>query len=131
MNLLPLANYLEENNLGTVGTNLFVEQFPAECKTGILLRAPLMGAQIDHELPGYLKFDFRVVVRHTSRGPGYELACRLAKQLNMLKTTIGEWTVNYLRPVNVPSQFPMSVGESVEFNINMEVCLVDDEWALK
>lgn len=128
MNLLPFVERLETLGLGTQGQTLFVHAFPAETSEGIMLRPRLTGAKIDHNLPGYLKFDFQMIVRGRSVEPTQALAVQAAKALKMQDSAIGALKVNYLRPTNVPVGYPISIGEMVEFNCNIEACVVDPEW---
>lgn len=132
MNLMPLVDRLEADpNLTLVpGEDLFLMTYPAETTLGLLMRPSLVGAQISHELPGYLKFPFQAIVRSRNYASGEELAAAVHKALTIReRTTVGEWTVNYIRPRSVPVAFPISAGEIIEFNTTFDACIVDPKWA--
>lgn len=128
MNLKPVADYLQAQGFGTLGQTIFLNHLPADATEAVLIRPRLIGARIDHDLPGYLKFEFQVIVRGKTYLPTQTKANQIAKKLKMAETTLGVWHVNYLRPAHVPVGYPISMGELVEFNTDIEACIVDPEW---
>lgn len=133
MNLVPLAEHLERSGVGTVGQSIFVYTFPANVTEGVLLRPPLIGAKIDHDLPGYMKFDFQVIARANNYASAEALATAAINALHMEgdSGSVAGWTVNYIRPDHVPVGFPVSIGDFVEFNTRMSVCAVVPAWAFR
>ena len=68
MNLVPIAQLIEDAGLAKSGTDLFLHSFPAEIETGVLVRSPLGGTKVDYELPEYRKTSFQIIVRtHTQK----------------------------------------------------------------
>lgn len=128
MNLMPVAQYLQTEGFGTLGLTIFLNHLPADATEAILIRPRLIGAKMDHDLPGYLKFEFQVIVRGKTYAATQTKAIQVAKKLKMAATTLGTWHVNYLRPAHVPVGYPISLGELVEFNTDIETCIVDPEW---
>lgn len=128
MNLEPVANELERLGLGEVGRTIFINHYPAEVSEGILIRPRLIGAKIDHYLPGYLKFQFQLIARAPTHAQATTLCIQAAKGLTQRMTELGDWHVNYLRPQHVPVAYPISIGELVECNCDMDACIVDPEW---
>ncbi len=45
-----LADLLAAAKVGTPGKDIFEEEMPADVKAGVLLKLPLQGVPIDHEL---------------------------------------------------------------------------------
>lgn len=129
MNLEPVITLLEDAGLGVAGETLFIQSFPAEVSEGIMLRPRLTGVKLDYDLPGYLKFDFQLVTRGRNHAATQALAVSAAHTLTIkARTTVGPWTVNYIRPSTIPVGYPISVGEMVEYNTNISACIVDPEW---
>lgn len=128
MNLEPVITKLESAGLGVAGQSLFIHTFPAETSEGIMLRPRLIGAKIDHDLPGFLKFDFQMITRGRSHLPTQALATAAAHALTLYRVKMDTWTVNYMRPMNIPVGYPISVGEMVEYNTSISACIVDPEW---
>lgn len=124
MNLTPVAQWLEKRGLGTIGETIFMYHLPADVDVGILLRPSLNGAKIWHDLPGYLKFDFQLIVRARTVDEAQALSEQAVKELTVSNLTVGDWAVNYMRPVHHPVGFPISIGEMVEFNTRIACCIV-------
>jgi hypothetical protein len=120
MDLMPIANKLEFEGLGTQGKTLFVNFMPMEAKTAIMLRSPLSGARIDHELPGYFKSPFMVVVR----SPEYTAALAKMQEVMLALTLYNEeldgMSVKHMYPVSLPISFPVSDGNFYEVQVNFE-----------
>lgn len=123
MKLEPMAERLESEGLGSQGDDIFINFMPAE-KTGLLLRYPFGGVMIDHDLPGYRKGSFQLI----ARGKDYETALELINQaiaaLEMEEADLTGLRVKYMRPRHDPFTFPTSVGNNVEFLVNIDVCYV-------
>lgn len=126
MNLLPIANVIEDANIAVPGTNLFLHYFPAEIETGVLLRSPLTGTKIDYELPEYRKASFQAVIRTHSQkySVGEALAKSVYAALNLEETQLDTIFVKYLRPRHEPVSFRGSPGNNIEFSINFDICFV-------
>lgn len=121
MNLMPIANKLEFEGLGVQGKTLFVNFMPMEAKTAIMLRSPLSGVQIDHELPGYYKCQFMAIVR----SPEYTTALARMQEVMLMLTIYNEElddiSVKHMYPVTLPISFPVSEGNFYEVQVNFEI----------
>lgn len=124
MNLEPIAEYLEAQAAGTTGVDIFVYEMPHGVKSGVALLNSLSGTPIDHELPGYYKAPFQIVVRN----PNYQAAeAKATEVMNLLtfeRQVIGTMSFQYLRPNHLPVGYPRSDGDEVEFSINFSSCFV-------
>jgi len=127
MNLMPLANLIQDNGLGRQGETLFVHMLPAEAERGILLRTPLSGTPIDYELPGYYKAQFQLIVRIPAADyeAGEQLVNDVIASLTMSETQVEEVFFNYSRPRTKPTPFPLSKGNLIEFNVMFDCCFVE------
>lgn len=114
MELAPIANYLELNNLGVQGTDLFINTMPAECKQGALLRSPLNGTPINWEIPGYVKTEFSVIVRSHKYELGQTLMASITQALTLFDHQLGGMFVKFIRPHHYPVSFRVSEGNFVE-----------------
>lgn len=126
MNLLPLANLLENAKLGVKGDSLFIDMLPAEAGNSILLRNPLTGTKINHELPGFFKTEFQVIVRAISGDyvGGEALINLVIEQLTMEFKDVEGLHFQYCRPRTLPVVFPLSKGNILEFNVMFDCCFV-------
>lgn len=129
MNLKPVADRLSLLGLGVQGQTLFINHFPAIESAGLLLRPPLVGAKLDHDLPGFIKFEFKLIARAKGHVAAETLARDAVDALWIKQETqVGPWFVKYMRPMHVPVAYPISIGELVECNTDIAVCAVIDEW---
>jgi hypothetical protein len=126
MKLMPLANLLEAAALGVKGDTLFVGMMPAAAEEGILLRNPLAGTKINHELPGFFQTEFQVIVRTpaTQYDDGEALIERVIAALTMENVQVEDHAFNYSRPRTEPVAFPLSKGNLLEFNVMFDCCFV-------
>lgn len=129
MNLLPFADHLQFAGVGTQAVDIFINSFPANRKDGILLRLRPAGVSFDHDLPGYLKGSFQLIVRGADFAQTQTKANAAVKALTLGKTTLGGLRVNYARPTVLPTPFPLSQGGLTEFSTDIEFCVVDGTWA--
>jgi hypothetical protein len=132
MNLKSIATYLEDQGLGTQGTDLFINYMPPDAATGILLREPMGGSQIDWDLPGFIKTSFQLVVRTQVYQDGVDQINAVTTALHTgLKggTVVAETQWNYARPRHEPFASAPTPGRATEFLVNMDVCYVDGGYA--
>lgn len=123
MNLDGVAQILQEQALGRPGQSLFVDFLPAD-KDGILLRQPSTGSLIDHELPGYTKTSFMLIVRGNGREKCKKLILDAMQALTISGKTVAGMHINYMRPRTEPLAFPLSAGNKVEYSTNIDCCYV-------
>lgn len=128
MNLIPIANHLESEGLGTQGSSLFVNFMPFECKSGILLRSPLVGTYIDHELPGYYKCEPVIVVRAPEYVTALNLMEEVMRSLTIYDRQMDDIYVKHFRPVSLPVSFPVSDGQFYEVQVRFETVYVGETY---
>lgn len=123
-----LSDRLEALGLGKVGKSIFEHEMPAECRTGVLLKLPLQGIPIDHELPGYFRGSVQAIVRAQQDETGRTLADKVMAALTITGETFTsdgvEMRVNFLRPKTLPVTYPRSDGNGKEWSINLDASYV-------
>jgi len=127
MNVLPLAQRLEDLGVGKQGKSIFVYMMPSEAVSAVMVRNQLAGTRINHELPGYYKTRLQVI----ARGANYKAAETLMASAVAALTlepgaVLGDMTFNYCRPQTLPMPFPLSAGNLIEFSVYFEVCFVQE-----
>lgn len=123
--LVDIANYLAANGHGRSsgsGRNIFVNHLPAAINAGVMIRQDYEGVSYQHELPGYFKAAFQVIVRNPDYVAGQTLAENIAVTLNKERVVIGTMNVKYIRPIQKPIVFPASEGDYLEFSTYFDVC---------
>lgn len=126
MNLMPIAEFLEEEDFGKMGDSIFINMIPADAPRGILLRNDLSGTPIDYELPGYFKTNFQVIVRSENFVEGEERINAILAALTLRDRRLGNMHINYMRPRTEPVVFPLSVGNLLEFATYVDISFVKD-----
>lgn len=126
MNLIPIANYLAENECGIVGASIFVTEMPSSCNIGILLMDAYHGTEVDPDLPDYYATEFRLVVRDTDFANGSALAKNASA---LFKSHAGfsaeELLVRMSYPMNLPRSYRRSVGGYWEFEVDIAITFVE------
>lgn len=125
MNLLPIAQKLEADGLGVLAETIYVNTIPVESPQGILLRGKLQGTKIDHELPGYYKTQFQLIVRAATYTVGETLIKQVIQALTVNDRQVGSIFVRYMRPVTKPVVFPLSKGNLLEFAADFDVAFFE------
>lgn len=115
MNLMPVAQKLEDDGFGVMGTSIFINMIPIECPEGILLRNKLSGTIVDYELPGYYKTTFQLIVRTQDYAAGDTLIEGICEKLTLNNKMLGAMRFIYMRPITLPVVFPLSKGNLLEF----------------
>lgn len=125
MNLMPIAEKLEVDGVGVMAETIFINMIPAEAPTGVLLRNPLQGTQIDYELPDFYKTEFKVIARATTYPEGEALIQAVFDSLTVVETQVGSMYVKYMRPKTKPVVFPLSKGNLLEFSADFAICFTE------
>lgn len=123
MDLDALAAYIADSGLGVVtgrDKTIFVYDMPEKVARGVLLKLPDDGVPIDHELPGYRKTGFQVIVRDNDYVKGMKAANDISTALNLSNTTVGTMSCRFIRPKHEPIVFPVSQGDTLEFSVNFD-----------
>jgi hypothetical protein len=120
MNLLNLAQRLQDNRIGSLSKNIFIQMLPANAEQGILLRSPLAGTKIDYYLPGFYRSSFQLIVR----GNDYVALDALTKSaiaaLTFDETLLGTQDFYFCRPTSLPVVYPLTKGNLIETNVGFE-----------
>lgn len=127
MNLEPIALYLEQQTqppLGIRGQSLFINALPADTEPAILLRDPFGGAEILHELPGYRRASFQVIVRAKDYREGQTLSKAVSSALTMENASLTGMDIKFMRPRHDPFTFAPSPGNSLEWVVNIDAAYV-------
>lgn len=127
MFLKTIAEYAESKDAGTIGVNLFAYNMPETSNLGVLLRQPLVGADIDYELPGYRKSKFQVVVRckPAEIEQGRAKIDDFVQKITLLtETALTGYLIKFMRPRHDPIMYPISEGANLEFSVNFDVVYV-------
>jgi hypothetical protein len=126
MNLLPVAQKLQDASLGVMGKTIFINMIPAEAPRGLLLRNDLRGTDIDYELPGYYRTMFQLIARGASYADTEALLKSAITALTIkTPTALGTMRFSYLRPDRLPVVYPLSKGSLLEYAVNMECCFTE------
>lgn len=132
MRLDLIANVLDAEDFGVIGTSIFTNHMPFDCQSGILLRVPLTGIGVQHELPGYFRDIVQLIIREKTIAAGDVLAARVVARLTTQQPqTYNEivggafaMRVNQMLPQHLPIRFPRSEGGYTEWSINFDVSFV-------
>lgn len=122
MNLEAIADRIVGLRSLVKGTSIFVNSMPDTCKFGVLLIPPYHGTPINHEMPGYVVSEFRLVVRGENYVTTNALANQLVGDLTINKeTVIGDMSVKQMHPMNLPRPYRRSVGGFHEFEVDVGI----------
>jgi hypothetical protein len=125
-----LADILADAGIGAPGQDIYEEEMPADVRAGVLIKLPLQGVPIDHELPGYFRGAVQVIVRAQKVDTGDRLAKQVMDALTLSERTFLDaqgnevMHVNYLRPRTLPIVYPRSDGNGKEWSINLDASYV-------
>lgn len=126
MDLLPIGKYLNDANLGLYlegrEKSIYLYQMPSVVPSGVLIKGPELGTPIDHELIGFHRTDFQVIVRHSDYQKGSSLAGKVSAALNLMEARLGNMHFLYVRPRHLPIVYPVSEGGLSEFSVNFDAC---------
>jgi hypothetical protein len=121
-----IYDILEEKMAGVGlirGKSLFRNFMPAECEIGAMVRTPLSGIPIDHEIRGWHRARLQVITRHNDPVEGYTLALLLSNALTVelrenyaASAERGRAHITLLLPETLPVQFPRLDGNGYEFS---------------
>ena len=120
MNLEAVAKLVHDARLATLKKNLFIEAMPAKVNEGVMFRSDYYGTPIDHELPGYRKTEFQMIVRSAKYKDGRDLAVAISNLLTFGEKQVSGMAFQFLRPIHEPVSYPLSQGDLLEFSVNFE-----------
>ena len=123
MKLESFAEKMQTAAVGTQGQSIFINHMPAD-RVGVLLRDPFGGMRLDHELPGFRKGSFQLVVRDkTMAAAKATMSAAIAAIATELKQDYPlSVRVKYVRQRHDPIAYPLSAGNLTELLVNIDVC---------
>ena len=129
MRLSLLADLLEAAQIGVKPEAIYIDEMPATETIGVLLRLPLTGVPINHELPGYYRSQVQAIVRAQKAANGDLLAARVSAALTLTDRSLPaggpeSMFVTFLRPRTLPVVYPRSDGNGKEWSISLDACYV-------
>ncbi|MGQ1580357.1 phage tail terminator protein (plasmid) [Acinetobacter baumannii] len=97
---------------------------PISVTNGILLRNPINGTKIDHELKGHYNTEFKVIVRTTNYETGYKLMKKVFKLLTLDNHFVEGMHIKQCYPDNEPpNRIPDLRREHFRTGIRLQDCL--------
>lgn len=119
-----ICKRLEDAGLGKLGQTICFDTLPISVKKGLLVRSNISGDEIDYEIPGLARGEFRLIARSAKYEEGNKLLSMAIEALLVTSkpVQIGSMRVRYCRPVTTPMNFPLSDGNLREFAVRMQIC---------
>lgn len=119
-----LLKRLEDAELGKTGVTLTINTMPISVTKGICLRSNISGDEINYEIPGLGRGQYRIITRASSAAASKQLLLKAIEALgvNGQIENIGSMRVRYNRPITTPMTFPVSEGNLRESSVNMKIC---------
>lgn len=125
LNYPLLAQYLDDQGIGTVGKDIFVTTMPSNLNEGLMFRDHLAGTKVNYELPGYFKGTFQLIARSKRVDTGMQRIQQAAAALTMTNKTLSDGTIiKRIWPMHLPVSYPLSDGDNMEFSVNFEAIYV-------
>ena len=126
MNLDAITARMVALGLGEPGKTIFQNSMPADCMAGIMLRTPLTGIPIDHELPNYYRGSLQMIVRSHQHASGEALAKQLLEGFKLYNTELLDQDgrgvrIKFMLPQTLPIVYRRSDGNGIEWSINFDV----------
>lgn len=115
---------LEEAGIGKIGETLTFDTMPISITRGVCVRSNISGDNIDYEIPGLGRGEFRLIARSAKYQDGEKLLMDAIKTIRVQKQPVmfGKMRVRYCLPVTTPMIFPLSDGNLREFAVRMAIC---------
>lgn len=127
MRLMPMLERLQMAGLGAMGTDLFLNMMPSTVTRATMLREPLTGTEINHELPEYYKTEFQVIVRSPDYEDGLARINEAVKAMTVEEEMVDDMYFRYCRPKAKPVALPISDGALIEYTVKMCACLNEED----
>jgi hypothetical protein len=113
------AELIETAGLGEVGVNLFVGTIPADVTEGVMLRDPLVGAELDEGLNGFTQLEFNVIVRSADPAAGYDKALAISRVLRCGQVVRPDLFVLRMAPCTLPVSYPKGDADDIETSVRI------------
>lgn len=112
--LYAMAEIIQAAGIASVGTDLFIGTIPADVVSGVMLRDPLMGAEIDEGMKDFYALEVSVIVRDPSVAEGYARAELLQTALNLGRWENDDILVSWMKPCHLPVSYPRGDADVLE-----------------
>lgn len=119
--LYEAARILEDQGIGEIGVSLFVGRMPEGVFSGIALKDPLYGAEIDEGQDGFFEHEFLVISTNKDPEIGYDAALQASEVLKVENYQGDGIFLRKVYPLALPSQYPMMDSDLVETAVRMRV----------
>jgi hypothetical protein len=123
MKLTSFTEKMQTAGVGQQGASIFINHMPVDM-LGVLLRDPFGGLRLDHELPGFRKGSFQLIVRDkTMAAAQAKMTAAIAAIATELEQDYPQGVkVKYVRQRHDPIAFPVTAGNLQELLVNIDVC---------
>lgn len=110
--------------LAVAGQTLFLDEMASDVSIGVMLKSPLSGIDVDHNLPNYYKPNLQVIVRHNDPVDGDRLANQVLAALTVetpehyaANAERGAVQINMFVPRKLPIRYPRLTGGGIEWSL--------------
>lgn len=119
--LYVAADLIETAGLAEIGTDLFVNSMPADVHSGVMLRDPLNGADLDEGMGDYVKHEFQVIVRNPDPEAAWQLAKAIGEVLRVDSHSSTDVFILKMAPLSLPVSYPKMDSDEMETSLRMRV----------
>lgn len=119
--LLAMAQIIQTAGIAISGQDLFIGTIPPDVATGVMLRDPLLGAEIDEGLKDFFSLEVSVIVRDPDVAAGYARAEALQQVLTLNDWSNSEIQVSWMRPTSLPVSYPRGDADTLETAFRVRV----------
>lgn len=112
--LYAMAELIQAAGIATAGTDLFIGTIPPDVTSGVMLRDPLVGAEIDEGLKDFYSLEVSVIVRDPSVADGYARALALQNALNLNDWSNADVQISWMKPCHLPVSYPRGDADTLE-----------------
>ena len=120
-----IAQVLQDAKLGIPGTTLFVYHVPDSVRNCILVIDSHDGIELDDNLPGYRKGNFKVIIRQTNYKSAMTIAKQVVSALDLHRLTVNGIYVIRMRSTHDPIAYPIPDSDVIEVAVNLWVAYVE------
>ncbi|MGE8141852.1 phage tail terminator protein [Novosphingobium sp. NPDC080210] len=119
--LLAMAEIIQAAGIATIGQDLFIGTIPADVVQGVMLRDPLLGAEIDDGMKDFYSIEVSVIVRDPNVGAGYARAEALLAALTKTNWENADIQAAWMRPTSLPVSYPRGDADTLETAFRVRV----------
>lgn len=117
--LYVAAELIQAAGLGEIGVDLYVNTMPSDVHKGVMLRDPLMGAELNEELDGFVIHEFQVIVRDNDPEAGWHLARSVGQALTQERLISDKVYILKMAPLSMPATYPKMDSDELETSLRM------------